>query len=1199
MQSILILSASSPIALNEDNTPAAVPRMIPSQGSRLAPGDYTNHVPILIDENEDFDFLGFQGEGTQNDPYVISSLNITADYGPILLRIFNIDAYFTVVDCYFKQGADDIGIHLENTSHATIEHVTIDSNSYGVVGINSNNTLINSNHITGIMQAVIFMRSHDCRISNNYMESQFCCYLVETVAFNLENNVYNVTGSGIGIVVDASYNTNSFLDQVFSEHEGVRVGDSINFSMSGALVQSYGPSIQVDTVYGLIIDNCTIESETDVGIAAYGCPNIKIQQSIVNGPVCGVHTFLSNHTQILDNTISGTIGIDVNLSNYSIVQNNTINSDSGYGISIHHCYEPQVISNQVYSALFGMAIVESNNSLVMDNTAQGLEVAIYVRDSKNCTITKNSAQDSVAGIFVRGDLPYSEVIVSDNNVRNCSGYGIYVDNYANVTINNNTVSDVSLFGIFGWPDGSGFYLEDCESVIFENNTAYDCITGLYIEDTSDVFVRFNHFWDMEHHGIFAYSGNQLSFISNTISDCIWAGIWSYWVTESGFENNILSNCGFLIRAYGGLEYYNHTFDNNTVNDLPVYHGFNSDGLSLDGSLYGQIILINTTDCSITGGSVVNAPLHIIYSNRTSVTDYSIRQCWFSFFIGHSDNTTISGLFCDSKESIEQIGGYIMSSDGFEITNSIFGGTTFQPTGHILVESSSNGTFQECIFQNAIYGLDLGDSDFIEIEKCNFTNFEEYGIYGGNSSHFGSIIDNYMYNTTMGVSVSSSNWTITNNEIHHSSLYGIYVDGDSYQYGTIEGNLIESCKTGIFLEDAVNWTVHDNMIRWSTDCGLNVTTSSYPNITENTIALSGIVNGYDDVFHYWDDTVSVGNYWYDFTPPGIYTIPGPGGAQDRYPMQYIVTEPIINQLMDISYAEGTLGNTLTWNPADNALRDWQVTIDGEFWTAAVYNYENVTVNIDGLSYGNHTLVITIWDVDQQNVTDEVIIHVHDATPPTISNVGDFVAFVNAEGQTLTWEVDDVNPTEYDFYVDDEIIETGIWTSGLLEVNIDGQTEGMHVVVMMVYDIDGNVAFDSIMVLFIDDDITPILDSPDDIIMDYGTLGNSIVWTPVDEYPTHYIIMANESTIISDIWSGSRIILNLDNLEVGTYDFELTVVDGSGLQATDTVRVTVLAPIPGTPTFPIADLGIVVVVGAVAGAIVVVILMVYAIKKRKMG
>jgi len=159
--------------------------------------------------------------------------------------------------------------------------------------------------------------------------------------------------------------------------------------------------------------------------------------------------------------------------------------------------------------------------------------------------------------------------------------------------------------------------------------------------------------------------------------------------------------------------------------------------------------------------------------------------------------------------------------------------------------------------------------------------------------------------------------------------------------------------------------------------------------------------------------------------------------------------------------------------------------------------------------------------------------------------------------------------------------------------------MHEFTLRVYDIDGNLAFDSVRVLFIDDDITPALDSPDDIIMEYGTLGNNIVWTPIDEYPDQYSIVENESTIVSGNWAGSRIILSLDNLEVGTYDFELTVVDGTGLQATDTVRVTVLAPIPGTPTFPIADLGIVVVVGAIAGAIVVVIVMVYMIRKRKMG
>ena len=49
-----------------------------SQGTRLDPGDHTDHVPILIDGTGDFVAQGWPGAGTSGDPYVIAGLNITS-----------------------------------------------------------------------------------------------------------------------------------------------------------------------------------------------------------------------------------------------------------------------------------------------------------------------------------------------------------------------------------------------------------------------------------------------------------------------------------------------------------------------------------------------------------------------------------------------------------------------------------------------------------------------------------------------------------------------------------------------------------------------------------------------------------------------------------------------------------------------------------------------------------------------------------------------------------------------------------------------------------------------------------------------------------------------------------------------------------------------------------------------------------------
>jgi len=83
-------------------------------------------------------------------------------------------------------------------------------------------------------------------------------------------------------------------------------------------------------------------------------------------------------------------------------------------------------------------------------------------------------------------------------------------------------------------------------------------------------------------------------------------------------------------------------------------------------------------------------------------------------------------------------------------------------------------------------------------------------------------------------------------------------------------------------------------------------------------------------------------------------------------------------------------------------------------------------------------------------------------------------------------------------------------------------------------------------------------------------------------------------VSDSWDGSMIILNLDGLEVGIYDFEVTAVDCSGLSASDVVRVTVQGATDGGLLTP--DLVLIIV--GIAGVIVVLVI-IALIKKRKAG
>jgi len=103
-----------------------------------------------------------------------------------------------------------------------------------------------------------------------------------------------------------------------------------------------------------------------------------------------------------------------------------------------------------------------------------------------------------------------------------------------------------------------------------------------------------------------------------------------------------------------------------------------------------------------------------------------------------------------------------------------------------------------------------------------------------------------------------------------------------------------------------------------------------------------------------------------------------------------------------------------------------------------------------------------------------------------------------------------------------------------------------------------------------DITaPIVDSPSDIEYDVLTTGHRIIWTPYDERPSMFTLQLNGVIILSGSWSGQPIMINIDYLSPGTYEYNLTVIDVGGNTASDVVIVTVTGELPITTTTPTTD------------------------------
>ena len=91
----------------------------------------------------------------------------------------------------------------------------------------------------------------------------------------------------------------------------------------------------------------------------------------------------------------------------------------------------------------------------------------------------------------------------------------------------------------------------------------------------------------------------------------------------------------------------------------------------------------------------------------------------------------------------------------------------------------------------------------------------------------------------------------------------------------------------------------------------------------------------------------------------------------------------------------------------------------------------------------------------------------------------------------------------------------------------------------------------------DTIPPEIDHPSDEEYDEGTLGHSITWSPVETNPSHYVVYQNSTEVGEGNWDGNPIIVSIDGLDPGVYNYTITVYDIYTNWVSDDVIVTVLA------------------------------------------
>ncbi|MHA2279113.1 MAG: beta strand repeat-containing protein, partial [Candidatus Kariarchaeaceae archaeon] len=223
-----------------------------------------------------------------------------------------------------------------------------------------------------------------------------------------------------------------------------------------------------------------------------------------------------------------------------------------------------------------------------------------------------------------------------------------------------------------------------------------------------------------------------------------------------------------------------------------------------------------------------------------------------------------------------------------------------------------------------------------------------------------------------------------------------------------------------------------------------------------------------------------------------------------------------------------------------------------WTSG-----DIEILVDGLSAGVYNYTIVVADKSSNQASDTVFVTVIDNILPSLNTPSDIIYAEESTGNAIDWTGIDLHADNYIIYENGSEVDTGSWASGApISFDIDGLLKGAYNFTIIIFDTSNNSANDTVIVT-VNDETSPSVNNPANILYAFGLTGNLINWTATDNYNNSYIIYQNGSLVDNGNWdSGVTISYNVDGFGNGNYNFTILFTDLSGNSVTDTVILTVV-------------------------------------------
>lgn len=274
-----------------------------------------------------------------------------------------------------------------------------------------------------------------------------------------------------------------------------------------------------------------------------------------------------------------------------------------------------------------------------------------------------------------------------------------------------------------------------------------------------------------------------------------------------------------------------------------------------------------------------------------------------------------------------------------------------------------------------------------------------------------------------------------------------------------------------------------------------------------------------------------------------------------------TLPLIDNPEDLSYQIGISSHNLTWIVSDEFPNYYEIWKNETMIVHEIWTENTIILYLDTFGIGIYNFTCFVCDCEMNNNSDSVIVIILPNVPPELSQPEDFSYEIFTVNNTIDWYPSDLDPYNYVIYHNGSVWSTDFWEDSVtISIDIDGLSMGVHNFTCELFDAYGNSVTDTVIVI-VTENYPPTINHPNDKYVEYGSIGNTLSWSPIANDPLKYEITRNGTIVKSGTWFGTTLNVSLDGLEIDLYLFNCTVWDIANNTVSDIVQITVrdtLAP-----------------------------------------